>query len=45
MGTSPERIAFLRGIMEQLPVHEMTPSFIPGEDPRELMKNQYHFFK
>jgi hypothetical protein len=45
MGKSPERIAFFKRIMEKLPVTEMDPKLIPGEDPKELMKNQYHFSK
>lgn len=45
MGTSPDRIAFFREIMEKLPVHEMSPVFIASEDPKNLMKNQYLFEK
>lgn len=45
MGESPDRIAFFKGIMEELPVHEMEPELISGENPKELMKNQYLFSK
>jgi len=45
MGTSPPRIAFFKSIMETLPVHEMDPKLLPGEDPTKLMTNQYLFSK
>ncbi|WP_158858732.1 DUF5060 domain-containing protein [Lunatibacter salilacus] len=41
MGESPDRIAFFKSIMEELPIREMEPKLIPGENPKELMKNQY----
>lgn len=45
MGSSPERIAYFKSVMETLPVHEMQPKLIPAEDPKNRMKNQYLFSK
>lgn len=45
MGISPPRIAFFKEVMAQLPVVEMTPKLLPGDNPEELAKNQYHFYK
>ena len=39
VGTSPERIAFFRGIMEQVPVTRMIPYFSDNGDPEDLESN------
>ena len=44
-GESPERIAFFKTIMDQAPVHEMTPEFSDNGDPKNLNTNTYIFSK
>ena len=41
MGESPVRISFFRSVMEQAPVHEMTPEIIDNGDPENLNTNIY----
>ncbi len=41
VGESPERIAFFKTIMDQAPVHEMTPEFMDSGDPKNLNSNIY----
>jgi hypothetical protein len=45
MGQSPERIKFFRTIMEQAPVHEMTPQLIDNGNPEDINSNVYLFSK
>jgi hypothetical protein len=45
MGQSPERIQFFRNIMEQAPVHEMTPQLIDNGNPDNINSNIYLFWK
>lgn len=45
MGQSPERIRFFRTIMEQTPIHEMTPLLIDNEKPEDINSNIYLFSK
>jgi hypothetical protein len=45
MGKSPERIRFFRNIMEQSPVHEMTPQLIDNGNPEDINSNIYLFLK
>ena len=45
VGTSPERIAFFRKIMEEAPVYEMTPELICLGDSGNLKTNLYVFSK
>ena len=44
-GSSPERIAFFRSIMEQAPVSEMAPELIPADRPEDINANIYVFSK
>lgn len=41
VGESPVRINFFRSVMEQAPVHEMTPEIIDNGDPENLNTNIY----
>ncbi len=43
MGQSPERIRYFRTVMEQAPVHEMTPEMRDNGDPKNL-KNNVHIY-
>jgi len=45
MGQSPERIRFFRTVMEQAPVHEMTPQLIDSGNPEDINSNIYLFAK
>jgi len=45
VGESPDRIAFFRSVMEQAPVHEMTPELIDNGDPKNLSSNIHIFSK
>ncbi len=45
VGDSPERIRFFREQMEKAPVHEMTPHFSDGGDPKNLETNIYTLSK
>ena len=45
MGQSPDRIQFFRNIMEQSPVHEMTPQLIDNGNPEDINSNIYLFSK
>jgi hypothetical protein len=45
MGQSQERIRFFRNIMEQAPVHEMTPQLIDNGKPEDINSNIYLFSK
>ncbi|MFC4870968.1 DUF5060 domain-containing protein [Negadavirga shengliensis] len=40
-GESSDRIAYFKSIMEEMPVHEMAPSFYPAGDEKELNQNVY----
>ena len=41
VGDSPARIGFFRSVMEQAPVHEMTPEIIDNGAPKNLNNNIY----
>jgi len=45
VGKSPKRIAFFKSIMEEAPVHEMTPELISNHDTKDIHTNIYVFAK
>ncbi len=45
VGSSPERIAFFRAVMEEAPVHEMTPGLVVTNDSSDLESNIYQLSK
>jgi len=45
VGSSPERIAYFRSIMEQAPVTEMIPELKDNGDPKNLESNVHLFYK
>ncbi|MEN8204232.1 MAG: DUF5060 domain-containing protein [Bacteroidota bacterium] len=45
VGSSPERIAFFRSVMEEAPVSEMIPEMTDNGDPENLESNVHLFYK